>query len=142
MEWVTVYDFQLDDTRAESLQEATLTAPVGGLVAEPAMVGTDEWWSAVADGRVETHTIEGIVADVSWVNMGRAPMWMFRAEGGEQSFWPRAGDHTRYVVGLTARITYAVVSWKTDSDLVRSFASPWHNMLLRVDLENSPTRAH
>jgi hypothetical protein len=137
VEWLNVYDIRADEARVLAIQEATLTRPDFGLQPEPALFGTDEWWDAVADGRVETHTAEGVVADVAWAGMGDWPGWTFRDAEGNESQWTREGDHTRYVVGLAARITYAVVSWKPNSNFVGAGQSPWHNMLIRVDLEIS-----
>jgi hypothetical protein len=141
VEWVNVYDVRTDFQRVQAIQQATLTRPDVGLLPEPALFGTDEWWAAVADGRVETRTLEGLVTDVRWESMGDWPGWTFRAVHGDESRWTREGDYTLYVVGLAARITYAVVSWKPDSNLVRLGESPWHKMLIRVDLEDSDRRS-
>ena len=141
MEWVSVYDIRQDLRRVQAIQEATLTRPDAGLVPEPALFGTDEWWAAVADGRVETQTVDGVVADVRWESMGDYPGWTFRAVDGDGSDWTREGDYTRYVVGLAAQITYAVVSWKPDSSLVRMGESPRHKMLICVDLQVSDRRS-
>ena len=103
MEWVNVYDLRTNLKFVQEVQEATLTRPDVGLLPVPAVFGTEELWAAVADGRVETNTLEGVVADVRWESMGDWPGWTFRAADGEESRWTREGDYTRYVVGLAAR---------------------------------------
>lgn len=141
MEWVTVYDLREDTKRIAQIQHATVNTEDYGLVPEPALFGSDEWWSAVADGRVETHTSEGVVSDVRWESMGDWPGWTFTAENGSESRWTREGDYTRYVEGLAARITWAVVSHKPTNIKGLATAGRIHNMLIRVDLEASDVRS-
>jgi hypothetical protein len=141
MDWINVYDLHKDVDVVRAIQEATLTRPGYGLLPEPALFGSEEWWAAVEDGRVATQTLDGVVADVRWESMGDWPGWTFRASDGTESRWTREGDHTRYIVGLRARIRFAVVSWKPDCELVRMGESPLHDMLIRVDLEDSPDRS-
>jgi hypothetical protein len=141
VELVNVYDLRENAKFVQDVQHATLTSKESGILPEPALFGTAEWWDAVADGRVESHTVTGSVSDVRWESMGDWPGWTFRSDDGAESRWTREGDHTRYVKGLAARISFVVVSWKPESQLVRLGESPWHNMLIRVDLEDSPLRS-
>jgi hypothetical protein len=141
MEWVTVYDLREDTKRTTQIQHATANSEDYGLVPEPALFGSDEWWSAVADGRVETHTSEGVVSDVRWESMGDWPGWTFTAEDGSESRWTREGDYMRYVEGFAARITWAVVSHKPTYIKGLAGTSRIHNMLIRVDLEASDARS-
>lgn len=141
MEWVTVYDLRHDAKRIDQIQHATLKTADYGLEPEPALFGSEDWWTGVADGRVETHTREGHVSEVRWESMGDWPGWTFTAEDGAESRWTREGDYTRYVEGLAGRITWAVVSHKKTNIKGLAGTSPIHNMLIRVDLEASEQRS-
>jgi hypothetical protein len=86
--------------------------------------------------------VEGVVADVRWGSMGNWPEWRFRSDAGRETTWTREGDHTRYVIGLQARIRVATVRWKADSQMVRKFGrDPEHDILLKVELEASDRRS-
>lgn len=136
-----MYDLRNDSVRVRQIQEATLTRPDVGLLPEPALFGSADWWAAVEDGRVPTRTVEGRVSEVRWESMGDWPGWTFTAVDGEASNWTREGDYTRYVEGLAARLTIAVVSWKPDSQMVRLGRPAEHEMLIRVELEPSDLRS-
>jgi hypothetical protein len=112
MTWVTVYDIRHDAERVRQIQEATLNRPGFGLVPEPALFGSDEWWQAIDDGRVTATVEEGVVGVVRWGSMGDWPVWRFRSADGTESEWTREGDYTRYVEGLPARITTVITRWK------------------------------
>lgn len=140
MEWDTVFDIRNEAEMVRHIQRATLETEDYGFLPEPALFGSPEWWAAVADGRVSTHTREGIVADVRWESMGDWPAWTFRDHDGRESRWTREGDPTRYVDGLAARITCAVVSWKPTSQFVIHGEPAIHDQLIRVDLERSERR--
>lgn len=141
MKWVAVYNLRQDAKRVAQIQHATLHTAEYGLVPEPALFGSDAWWSALGDGQVEAHTREGVVSDVRWESMGDWPGWTFTAQDGTKSRWTREGDHARYVEGLAARITWVVVSHKSNSARGLAGTSPVHNMLIRVELEASDLRS-
>jgi hypothetical protein len=106
------------------------------------LFGSDEWWQAVADGRVPSKVGEGVVADVRWGSMGDWPEWLSRSDDGRETTWTGIGDHTRYVAGLRARIRVATVPWKADSQMVSKLArDPEHEILLKVELEAGDRRS-
>ncbi|GAA5014895.1 hypothetical protein GCM10023317_53870 [Actinopolymorpha pittospori] len=142
MEWVTVYDLRRDRQRIDAVQEATLHRPGYGLDPNPAVLGTDEWWRAVADGRIPSRVDEGVVGHVRWGSMGDWPEWTLRRDDGQERTWTREGDHTRYVDGLRARIRVITVRWKPDSPSVLQLGQdPEHDMLIAVELEASDHRS-
>ena len=141
VEWARVYDLRDDVTKVDAVQHATLHRPEYGLVAEPALLGTTEWWKAIEDGRVRSHMIEGVVSAVRWGSMGDWPLWRLRTEDGSESEWTREGDFTRYVEGLAARVTYAIVKFKPDAPTVRMGEPPEHNFVIKIELEASELRS-
>jgi hypothetical protein len=141
MTWVTVYDIRHEPERVRQIQEATLNRPGFGLVPEPALFGSDEWWQAIDDGRVTATVEEGAVGVVRWGSMGDWPVWRFRSADGTESEWTREGDYTRYVEGLPARITTVITRWKADSSSVRMGEPTAHSMLIKVELEDSDARS-
>lgn len=141
MTWVTVYDIRHDAERVRHIQEATLNRPGFGLVPEPALFGSDEWWQAIDDGRVTATVEEGVVSVVRWGSMGDWPVWHFRSADGTESEWTREGDYTRYVDGLRARITTVITRWKADSMPVRMGKPAAHPMIIKIELEDSDARS-
>ena len=142
MAWVTVYDLRENRRYVESVQYATLNRPGFGLEPDPALFGSDEWWQAVADGRIPSKVEVGLVADVRWGSMGDWPEWRFLSDDGRETTWTREGDHARYVTGLRARVGIATVRWKADSNPVRQQGlSPEHDILTKVELEASDRRS-
>jgi hypothetical protein len=59
---VSVYDLRENRQYLEYVQNATLNRPGHGLDPNPANSGSDEWWQAVADGRIPSKVDVGIVA--------------------------------------------------------------------------------
>lgn len=142
MAWVTVYDLRENWRYVASVQDATLNRPGYGLDPNPAILGSEEWWQAVADGRIPSRVEVGVVTDVQWGSMGDWPEWCLLSDDGREMTWTREGDHTRYVIGLRARIRVATVRWKADSPLVRQLGRDLeHDILLKVELEASDCRS-
>ena len=142
MAWVTIYDLRNNLKFIESVQDATLNRPGLGLDPVPAIFATAPWWDAIEDGRIPSASSDGVVAEVRWGSMGDWPEWVFRSDAGTEATWTREGDHTRYVVGLRARIVTATVRWKSDSMSVAQLGrDPEHDMLIKVELEDSELRS-
>jgi len=59
-----IYDLREDTDHVIQVQKATLTTKEFGLVPEHGPFGSPEWWSAVADGRIPVHTLEGRISRV------------------------------------------------------------------------------
>lgn len=137
-----MYDLSQNRQFVDAVQEATLHRPGYGLDPNPALFGTDEWWQAVADGRIPSRVEEGVVKHVRWGSMGDFPEWTFRPDVGQERTWPREGDHTRYVDGLRARVRVVTVRWMPDSpSVVQLGQGPEHDMLIAVELEASDRRS-
>lgn len=141
VEWASVYDLHDDSTKVAAVQEATLHRAGYGLEPEPALIGTTEWWEAIEEGRVRSHVVEGVVSAVRWGSMGDWPVWRLRTEDGSESEWTREGDYTRYVEGLAARVTYAIVNFKPDAPTVQMGRPREHNFVIKIELQASELRS-
>jgi hypothetical protein len=100
VEWEIIDDLAEDLDRIERIQRRTLTTE-DGLVADPAPLGTPEWWSAIEGGQLRTEWFEGPISKVYWGSMNDWPEFAVDAQG-DASTWTREGDITRYVGGLTS----------------------------------------
>jgi hypothetical protein len=135
--WVLVYDFATDASRIATMQRATLGDGSYGLNPKPALVGTPDWWGAIYAGALPLTTLEGTIHSVYWGSMGDWPEFELAVDDGSRSRWTRAGDLSRYVEGLRARVSSTRHPWKTP-DPMRGEAN---NVLLRVELEPSDKRS-
>ncbi len=139
MEWVTVYDFALDEKRIQAMQDATLGRREFGVSAKPALVGTPDWWRAVEDGRLPRTEIEGTIARVYWGSMADWPEFEIVAADGSRSRWTREGDVSRYVEGLRVRLAYTRQAWKKPKP--STGLGTESKIVLRIDLELSDRRS-
>jgi hypothetical protein len=112
-----IYDLREDTDHVIQVQKATLTTKEFGLVPEHGLFGSPEWWSAVADGRIPVHTLEGRISRVFL--SGHNDWEEFEVESnGEHSSWNRVTSGGRggsverfekaalYEVGRPVRLKY------------------------------------
>jgi hypothetical protein len=98
-----VYDLRTDHRR---VQFAKNIAP------EPAVYGSEDWWSALGTPSLPLHRIAGRIARVIWGSMGDWPEFELVDVTGASTTWTRMGDVSRYAEGLTAAVEYVMVSLK------------------------------
>lgn len=137
---MSVYDLRADLDHVRAMQDASLHRQDAGLMPDPHLVGTDEWWSDITDERTPTVTVLGTVTRVWWGSMGDWPMFEVTASSGQRSEWTRAGDYARYVVGLMVKLRYVVQRYKEGVQLA-SFQDGTTELVLSVDLEASDERS-
>ncbi|MGE0489964.1 MAG: hypothetical protein AB7S38_12230 [Vulcanimicrobiota bacterium] len=70
------------------------------------LIGSQEWWQAIDDGMIERVVMQGWITSVTWGAMGDTPEFEITDESGRSRRCHRYGDHTRYVKGLAARVTW------------------------------------
>ncbi len=63
-EWVEVYDLAHDREYLERLQLATLDSGGFTLVSDHGLPGSSQWWTAIRDGSIPTHGVEGAISDI------------------------------------------------------------------------------
>ena len=104
------------------------------------MLGTDEWWNAIEDGRLPVHVDEGVISRVYWAGMGDWPEFALVTDEGRDVTWTRQGDITRYVEGLRCRVRYVIQRFKEGS-LVANAGLAEHRLPLTVEIEESDRRS-
>jgi len=109
--WRKIYDLRDDKQHIVHVQQATLHSDDFGLVPEHGLFGSEEWWSAIKQGHIPTHVLEGTISDVFWSGHNDFPEFEMTS-GSEKSRWERMGDENRYVEGSPVRITYVKQKFK------------------------------
>ena len=105
--WIKVYDLSQDRETVALIQKASQQTAEFGFVPEVAVFGSDEWWAAVEDGRIEQHTIEGVITRLYMSGHGDWPE--FEVESGKEiTRWTLLGSHNAYRVGKMVRIEYVL----------------------------------
>ena len=70
-----------------------------------ALFGSLEWWNAVRDGRIPTHTTSGVITKVTENVRGTWPLCEINS-GGVKTEWTRYGEDDAYQVGRRICIEY------------------------------------
>ena len=66
-----VYDLARDREYLERLQLATVESGEFALVSDHGLPGSRQWWTAVRDGSIPTHRVEGTITDVGYPHWPR-----------------------------------------------------------------------
>jgi hypothetical protein len=104
-----VYALREHPARIATMQRASETDK--GLVADP-FIGTDDWWAAIADERLESEVIESGIAWVGWGSMADHPEFRVSQRSDPRDHWRRMGDIRLYVEGLATRLLFVRHPWK------------------------------
>ena len=102
-ELVEVYDLARDREYLERLQRATVSSGEFALASDHGLPGSTQWWTAVRDGSIPTHSVEGTITDVRIAN--NWPEFEVDADG-ELTTWCLEGDIKSYRVGIGVRVDY------------------------------------
>ena len=106
-----VYQLRQNRRFIEQVQEATLHSEDSGIVPEHGLFGSDEWWAAIADGHLPTHTIRGRISQIYM--SGHNDFAEFEVDDGvARTSWGRQGDDSWYVVGRSVQIDYVLTRFK------------------------------
>jgi hypothetical protein len=121
---------------------AEVTRSGHGIAAEPAVVGTDEWWSLVGTDRLPLHSQEGLIDRVFWGGHNDFPEFTLVAADGSRHDWPRWGDHTLYVEGLRARFQWVEQHWaEAERGKFGDVIGEVTHLCVRVEIEESDQRS-
>jgi hypothetical protein len=113
-----------------------------GIASEPAVVGTDEWWSLVGTDRVPLHSQEGLIDSVFWSGHNDFAEFTLVAADGTRHDWPRWGDHTLYVEGLRARMHWVEQQWaEAERRAFGDVSGEVTHLCVRVEVEESDRRS-
>jgi hypothetical protein len=108
---VAVYELRRDLRLIEMVQKATLHRDDAGLVPEHGLFGSDEWWAAIADGSLPTHTVRGRISSVFMSGHNDFPEFEVD-DGSARTTWKREGDDSFYQVGRAVQIDYVLTRFK------------------------------
>lgn len=106
-DWDIAYDLAEDYDTIALVQRATLTTKEFGLVPDVALYGSDEWWAAIADGRIPRHEVRGTISRVFMSGHGDWPEFELDSSG-VKSRWTRLGNQALYVEGREAKVEYVL----------------------------------
>ena len=104
-EFVKIYDLKRDSRKIGLIQKATLETKDYGLVPNPALFGSDDWWRAIENTEIPIHTIEGVISRVYMSGHNDFPEFEID-DGKELTKWTREGNDGRYAVGRRVRLMY------------------------------------
>jgi hypothetical protein len=113
-DWIKVYDLR-KDPRVGDMQRVSLGSADDGLSLEPALVGSDAWWSLVASEALPRRQLIGTIETPRWTGHNDWPEIRVRDERGRMSDWNRLGDITLYSKGRGIRIVWVEHPWKSHS---------------------------
>ena len=104
-EFVEAYNLNRDRAYIEQLQLAIAQSSEFALASDHGLPGSKQWWAAISDGTIPTHTIEGDVIDIRVV--ANWPEFEIDAAGAN-STWCLEGDIKSYRVGQQAKVDYVL----------------------------------
>jgi hypothetical protein len=106
-DWDVAYDLAADKEAIALVQRATLTTKDFGVIPEVALFGSDEWWEAIADGRIPKHEARGVISRVYMSGHGDWPEFELSSDGTKTA-WTRLGNQALYTKGREARVEYVM----------------------------------
>ena len=118
MPFLTVYDLQEDHQRIRWMQEATMTTRDFGLEPTHGLFGSADWWQHIAQGRLATHYLSGIITNIYNVGDGDYPEFSMVERSGIETTWKRevnrAEDDDLYVIGRMIELEYVLQRTRVD----------------------------
>jgi hypothetical protein len=111
-EWDVAYDLAQDNETIALVQRATLKTEFG-IMPEVALYGSNEWWAAIADGRIPKHESRGVISRLYTTGHGDWPEFELDSDGVKTQ-WTRVGKQALYAEGKEARVEYVLQKPKKD----------------------------
>jgi hypothetical protein len=138
--WRVAYDLRADTDYLRGIADVTRSGR--GISSDPAVVGTDEWWSLVGTDRLPLHSQEGTIGRVFWSGHNDFAEFTLVADDGSRHDWPRWGDHALYVEGLRARIQWIEQRWAAaERGAFGDVIGEVTHLCVRVEVEESDRRS-
>ncbi len=133
-----VYELRSDTDRVATMKALSkdATRPDMGLAPKPYLIGSRKFWRQLGSDRLPLGVITGTITKVYWASMGDYPMFELTEGGGTTHDFTRAGDITRYMNGLTARVESVEMPWKPGVSLPDT-----RNLVTRILIESSTWRS-
>ena len=131
-EFQTAYNFKDDKEVIERLQKASidLKSDYGLKVENGLLVGTSEWFQAIADKEIPRETLTGVITKV--YTSGHNDWSEFEIKSSEGlSKWTCEGDDKLYQVGKMIEIDFVLQKYKRPLDML----GPTTKKVLEIRLE-------
>jgi len=121
---VQVYGLRFDDDYVSKVQSATLGATGAGLVPDPHLYGSAEWWASIESGNIPVRAITGTISRVFMSGHNDYPEFEIDSDG-QKTCWTRTTsaipdcDLTRgqlanlYRIGASVKLSYVEQRFKT-----------------------------
>ena len=118
-EFQTAYRFIDDKEAIKRLQEVSVDSRsnYGLKVENGLLVGTSEWFEAIADKTIPKETLTGIITKVYMSGHNDWPEFEIKSSEG-QSTWTREGDDKLYQVGKLVEIDFVIQKFKRPLDML------------------------
>jgi hypothetical protein len=112
-EYQLTYKLQNDIEAIKRLQEASINKEsTSGLKIENGLlVGTNNWFNAIINGKIEKQTIKGLITKVNMSGHNDFPEFEIDCDG-LKSIWMREGNDENYKVGKKIELTYVTQKLK------------------------------
>jgi hypothetical protein len=114
-----VYQLQLNQKFIDQVQKATLTTKEFGLQPTHGLFGSPEWWENIKAGKLQMHTVRGVIEQVYMGSQNDWPMCEVLSDDGEKSRWTREVQDfsldSLYRVGARIEIDYVFQKSKADA---------------------------
>ncbi len=138
IDWDVIYELRTDHDRLNAMIALSQDkrSPDMGLAPTPYLVGSREFWKAIAAGDLETTVWEGSISETYWAGMGDMPRFKILSDSDEVSDWIQWGDPHRFVAGLRAKVLTVQMPWKKPNDMLGRES----RLVLSVSLERSELR--
>jgi hypothetical protein len=84
-----IYQLRLDQKSIDAVQKATLTTKEYGLQQTHGLFGSPAWWDNIESGRLQQHTVSGVITKVFMAGHNDWPMCEVLSDDGKLSKWTR-----------------------------------------------------
>ncbi len=119
-----IYSLRDDKHHIKNVQNATLTTDKYGVIPEHGLFGSDEWWSAIESGLIETFTIDGVISKVYMSGHNDFPEFKVESEGNVTS-WERKGKEDLYIEGSAMKLEYVLTKSRFDHKRSPTLLNIW-----------------
>jgi hypothetical protein len=101
------------------VRKATRTTDDFGIEPTHGLFGSRAWWGQIDSGKLETHTVVGVIGRIYMGSMGDWPEFELVAWDGSKSQWTRyatSADHAAlYKAGRAVEVDYVVQRFRPKS---------------------------
>jgi hypothetical protein len=104
--WCCVYRLVDDVESIASAQAMTLRGASFGLAPDFGLLGSDEWWSAIGDGRIGRKYVFGTICEHLVTGHRDWSEFRIRSWDGSHTTWTMYGDAASYAIGRRVLVEY------------------------------------